>query len=270
MLAGVYHAARSPDPAPGPGARARDAQVEERGASTFSSSASPGAGGNVVDAPALIGSSGRIIDLGGKTVAQYVAQYEGAARLGNPDAAYRVYLAESLCAANPTQRDAGSASSAPADTTHPCAGVTPAEVQERLRFLALAARTGRADAQIDFYLEGPDGTGTVPSAGANPDDPDVKRWKDDALSHLKEAASQCDPLAAGLLATNYPSGKFNAQDPAQAIAFNLLAAAAGNGKWSRERLQARFGAQMTAQAFDAAYAEGLRSARATCSQARTP
>ncbi len=269
VLAGAYHAALSPDPVAGPGARARDAQARELGASTFSSSASPGAG-NRAEAPSLIGSSGRIIDLGGKTVAQYVARYEGAARLGDPDAAYQVYLAESLCAAHPAHRDAGPGDRSASDTTRLCAGVTPAEVQERLRFLALAARTGRADAQIDFYLEGPDGSGAIPSAAATPDDPDLKRWKDDALSHLKEAAGQCDPLAAGLLATNYQSGKFNAQDPAQAMAFNLLAAATGNGKWSRERLQAQFGAQMTAKAFDAAYTEGLLSARATCTQARTP
>jgi hypothetical protein len=58
---------------------------------------------------------------------------------------------------NLDQRDAGpderSASPAPTDTARLCAGVTPAEVQERLRFLAFAARTGRTDAQVDFYLE---------------------------------------------------------------------------------------------------------------------
>jgi TPR repeat protein len=265
VLAGVYRAAPGPDRVSGPGAQAQDRSVAQAGASAYSSPTAP-----AVSAPALIGSSGRIIDLGGQTVAQYVARYASAARLGDPEAAYQVYLAESLCAVNPVQRDAGpderNASPAPTDTARLCAGVTPAEVQERLRFLALAARTGRADAQIDFYLEGPNGTGAIPPAGTTPDDPELRRWKDDALNHLQAAAGQCDPLAAGLLATNYQSGQFNARDPAQAIAFNLLAAATGNGKWSRERLQARFGAHMTPEAFDAAYADGLRNARASCSQ----
>ncbi|WP_323122265.1 hypothetical protein [Burkholderia alba] len=271
VLAGIYHVSRGPDPVAGAGARAQDAQITEPGASAFSSPDPSGAAAH--PAAALIGSSGRIVDLGGRTVAQYVARYEGAARLGDPDAAYQVYLAESLCAADSNLRHTmpgDRAASPPADTARLCAGVTPAEVRERLQFLALAARTGRADAQIDFYIEGPDGTGRIPSSGASPDDPDVKRWKDDALDHLKDAAGKCDPLAAGLLATNYQTGKFNAQDPTQAIAFDLLAAAAGNGKWPRERLQARFGTQMTARAFDTAYADGLQAAHDACPRSRTP
>jgi len=54
--------------------------------------------------------------------------------------------------------------------------VTPAQVQERLHFLALAREPGHADAQIDFYLEAPMGTGDAPSAGADPDSAEVKRW----------------------------------------------------------------------------------------------
>lgn len=247
---------------------AQDLRADRGGASAFSQSLQSATTASSNDAsPSLIGSSGRVIDLGGKTVAQYVAQYQSAARLGDADAAYKVYLAESLCAPDSGSRDSARGDHAPSPARL-CAGVTPAEVQERLHFLALAARTGQADAQVDFYLEGPDGTGAVKSAGADQDSADVERWKNDALDHLKDAAGKCNPLAAGLLATSYSSGKFNAQDPSQALAFDLLAAAAGNGKWSRERLQAKFGASMTGAKFDAAYADGLQAAREACPQAR--
>lgn len=245
---------------------ARDLRGDSSGASAFSQSPQAGTAASSNDAaPSLIGSSGRVIDLGGKTVAQYVAQYQGAARLGDADAAYKVYLAESLCAPDSGSRDSARGDRAPS-AAHLCAGVTPAEVQERLHFLALAARTGQAGAQVDFYLEGPDGTGDVRPAGADPDSADVERWKSDSLDHLKDAAGKCDPLAAGLLATSYSSGKFNTQDPSQAVAFDLLAAAAGNGKWSRARLQAQFGASMTAARFDSAYADGLQAAQEACPQ----
>ena len=276
VLAAVYYTARGPAPMTLDAASASGLRSSEGGASGFSQLEPSGATGPANQVrPSLIGSGGRIIDLGGKTVAQYVAQYEGAARLGDAAAAYKVYLAESLCAAGSAQRDmvegdhaSSAASTAQVDTAHLCAAVTSAEVQERLKFLALAARTGQAGAQVDFFLEGPDGTGKIPSVGADPESPDVKRWKDDALDHLKDAAGQCDPLAAGLLATSYSSGKFNAQDPSQAIAFDLLAAAAGNGKWSRARLQAQFGAGMKAGVFEAAYADGVQAAREACPQAR--
>ncbi|MEQ5841053.1 hypothetical protein N0A02_16630 [Paraburkholderia acidicola] len=278
VLATVYYTARGPAPTALAAASASGSRGSEGGASVFSQFDPSGATGTADQVrPSLIGSSGRIVDLGGKTVAQYVAQYEGAARLGDAAAAYKVYLAESLCAAGSGQRDvvvaqsdhASSAVSAvQGDTAHLCAAVTPAEVQERLKFLALAARSGQADAQVDFFLEGPDGTGKIPSVEGDPESQDVKRWKDDALDHLKDAAGQCDPLAAGLLATSYSSGKFNAQDPSQAIAFDLLAAAAGNGKWSRERLQAQFGASMKAGVFEAAYADGIQAAREACPQGR--
>ncbi|PCE25564.1 hypothetical protein BWP39_13635 [Paraburkholderia acidicola] len=276
VLAAVYYTARGPAPTALAAASAPGLRGSEGGASVFSQFEPSGVAATADQVrPSLIGSSGRIVDLGGKTVAQYVAQYEGAARLGDADSAYKVYLAESLCAAGSSQRDmeqgdhaSSAASAAHADAAHLCAAVTPAEVQERLKFLALAARTGQAGAQVDFFLEGPDGTGKIPSTGSDPASPDVKRWKDDALDHLKDAAGQCDPLAAGLLATSYSSGKFNAQDSSQAIAFDLLAAATGNGKWSRERLQAQFGAGMKAGAFDAAYADGVQAAREACPQAK--
>ncbi|MFM0285644.1 hypothetical protein [Paraburkholderia megapolitana] len=278
VLAAVYYTAHGPASLALAATSAGGSRSSAGGASVFSQFDPSGATGTADQArPSLIGSSGRIVDLGGKTVAQYVAQYEGAARLGDAAAAYKVYLAESLCAAGSGQRDveqgehassAASVSAAQLDAAHLCAAVTPAEVQERLKFLALAARTGQAGAQVDFFLEGPDGTGKIPAMGSDPESPDVKRWKDDALDHLKDAAGQCDPFAAGLLATSYSSGKFNAQDPSQAIAFDLLAAAAGNGKWSRERLQAQFGAGMKAGVFEAAYAEGVRAAREACPQGK--
>ncbi|MGH8780229.1 hypothetical protein [Paraburkholderia sp.] len=274
VLATVYYTARGPAPMVPAAVSAPGLRTGEGGTSVFSQLEPSAATGTANQArPSLTGSSGRIVDLGGKTVAQYVARYEGAARLGDAAAAYKVYLAESLCAAGSARRDSTqgdrASSAVPVDQAHLCAAVTPAEVQERLQFLALAARTGQAGAQVDFFLEGPDGTGEIPSAETDPDSPDVKRWKDDALDHLKDAAGQCDPLAAGLLATNYSSGRFNAQDPSQAIAFDLLAAAAGNGKWSRARLQAQFGANMKTSVFEAAYADGLQAAREACPQTRT-
>jgi len=81
-----------------------------------------------------------------------------------------------------------------------------------------------------------------------------KRWKDDAQDHLR-TRGKCDPLRR-MLATSYGSGKFNTQDPSQALAFDLLAAARETASGTGA-LQAQFGEGMTAGGFETAYAEGF-------------
>ncbi|WP_186117128.1 sel1 repeat family protein [Burkholderia gladioli] len=242
------------------------------GASSFSNPDAPAGRAAADDAgPQLVGSSGRLVDLGGKTVVQYVDQYAGAARRGDADAAWHVYLAESVCAEAATRQPAGDAAASDSRASASrearlCANVSAAQVDERLQFLAQAARAGRGDAQVDYFIEGPFGQGSA-ALGDNPDDPRVRQWRGEAREHLRDAAGNCDPLAAGLLASAYGSGQFGAQDPATSIAYALLAASAGNGKWPRERLAARFGATLSAADFAAAYDQGMQQARQACPKA---
>src|SRR5471032_1961249 len=112
----------------------------------------------------LVGRNGRIVELGGLDVAQYIAQRESAARLGSLKAAYEVYQAEALCAnvdePLPDRMDAADRDPlvrARARQRALCAKVSPVQVQERMRYLRLAADGGNADAQVDYYMEGPAG-----------------------------------------------------------------------------------------------------------------
>ncbi len=243
------------------------------GASSFSNPDAPAGRAAVDDAGTqLVGSSGRLVDLGGKTVAQYVDQYAGAARRGDADAAWHVLPGRiglrrgSHAAAGGRRGCIGLPEHRRAARHGFCANVSAAQVDERLQFLAQAARAGRGDAQVDYFIEGPFGQGSA-ALGDSPDDPRVRQWRGEAREHLRDAAGNCDPLAAGLLTNAYGSGQFGAQDPATSIAYALLAASAGNGKWPRERLAARFGATLSAADFAAAYDQGMQQARQACPKA---
>lgn len=120
-----------------------------------------------------------------------------AARQGDVRAGYAAYQALAACAA--------------ADGA-PCAGVPAPLLQERLRFLADAAHAGLPAAQIDVYMEGPD-----PLQAQDPDA--LQAWRQQALAGLTSAASQCEPFAAGLLATLYDAGELTPRNAAQAVAY---------------------------------------------------
>lgn len=127
-----------------------------------------------------------------------------AARRGDAQAAYAAYRALAACA----QPDGP-----------PCAHLPASLLQERMRFLAQAVRAGLPDAQLDFYFEGPDRLQAQ-------DEQALQAWRAEALAGLQAAASHCEPLAAGLLATLYDSGELAPRDPALAVAY-----AVAEGRW---------------------------------------
>lgn len=117
-----------------------------------------------------------------------------AARLGDRRAGYAAYRLLSACA----------------ETA--CPGVPLSLVNERLRFLADAARQGVARAQIDFYLEGP-GAQQATEGDA------LQAWREQALDGLRNAASQCESFAMGQLATLFDTGELAPRDAAEAVAY---------------------------------------------------
>lgn len=274
---GVWLAAggRAPDPLPsGAGAgraRAAAALAEPR---WFASLPDGGArnlgptlaGGN--KAP-VYGRNGRVIELGGLTIAQYIGKHIAAARSGDARAAYDVYQAESVCAANddpvadyadPAELAAFQAERKALATL--CAGISPAQVQERLGFLNLAARAGNKAAQIDIYMEGPYGRSV--DLDQNPDDPIVRQWKEDALAYLKQAGKQCDHFALALLSTVYDAGQLTTRDMRSAMAYSIAAAIPRQKPLTQEQLRERFGEELSAEDFSGALALGEQLGKEAC------
>jgi hypothetical protein len=222
----------------------------------------------------VYGRNGRLVELGGLNIAQYIGKRIAAARSGDARAAYAVYQAESVCAANDdppaAYADAAELAAFEAerkDLATLCAGITPAQVQERLGFLHLAARAGNKAAQIDVYMEGPYGRSM--DLAENPDDPIVRQWKDDALAYLKRAGDQCDHFALALLSTVYDAGQLGARDLRSAMAYSIAAAIPRQKPLSQDQLRERFGEDMSAEEFDSALALGEQLGKQAC-PARQP
>ncbi|WP_422980662.1 hypothetical protein [Undibacterium sp. Ji50W] len=217
----------------------------------------------------VIGRNGRVIDFGGKNAQEYIAQWIAAARTGDANAAYKVYQAESVCANNdePAPEYQNPAEHAQflreRETLRKlCANITPAQLQERMRFLTLAANAGNADAKIDFYMEGP--TGKTIDLTENRDDPVVKKWKEDAVNYLKDAAGQCEPFAMGLLATAYDASEVLEHDMKLSMTYSVAESAARGRQLSAEQLKKRFGEQMTETDFADALNAGTQIAQKSC------
>ncbi len=217
----------------------------------------------------VYGRNGREVDLGGASVAAYVETRARAARMGDMKAAYAVYQALSVCANNDDpvadyeQAQQREAFLRERETLKAmCADVSPAQVQERLRFLAAAASAGNAAAQIDHYMEGPYGHSFDPAQVEA--DPLVRQWRDDALGYLSSAASHCDTFALGLLATVYDAGALTERDVKRAMAYSVAEAAARKVAVRDEALRSRFGSELSPADFDAARQEGARLAGANC------
>lgn len=215
------------------------------------------------------GRNGRAVDLGGLSVAQYIATRMQAARSGDVDAAYAVYQAESICAANNDHEpdyaepdDRALFMQERASRVKLCEGMSPAQVQERLAFLAMAARAGKVDAQIDFYMEGPFGRDVDLVQVAN--DPAVKQWKDDAVAYLKQAGDKCDHFSLALLATVYDSGELTPRDMRAAMAYAIAAAVPRKMPLTEEQLRSRFGAELAEADFASARQMGEQLASQAC------
>ncbi|HEY0061702.1 MAG TPA: hypothetical protein VGC21_06255 [Telluria sp.] len=215
------------------------------------------------------GRNGRAVDLGGKTVAAYIAERIGKARSGDAAAAYAVYQAESICAAN---QDPVAQYQDPAEheaflrerekLVALCAGVSPAQVQERLGFLDAAARAGNIKAQLDFYTEGP--YGREFNMADNATDPTVGKWKEDALAYLKQAGNKCDHFALATLSNVYDAGALTARDMRTAMAYAIAAAVPRKMVLTEEQLRSRFGEDLSAADFEGARQLGATLASQAC------
>jgi hypothetical protein len=216
----------------------------------------------------IYGRNGRPIDFGGKDAAAYIDERAASARTGDLKAAYQVYQAASACAAAEEPlpefldpREGEAAARERARVRALCARVSPTQLQERMRFLARAADAGQRDAEVDFFMEGPNGK---PLAQADPGDPQVQQWQQQALAYLQGAGAQCDQFALGLLSNAYDAGQLGAHDPGLAMAYQIASNAARNKPLGEQQLRERWGEELSADAFAAARAKGAQIAGASC------
>lgn len=263
--AAAYLALMQPQDAPQPEVVApmQPPRATAWGASPFGRGAAEAGGASrlwFAGAPsaAVYGRNGRTIDFGGKDAAAYIAQWSSLARTGNADAAYKVYQAAGVCANNDEAAPEFITAAENQRFLHErvgleqlCAGVTPAQVQERMTFLRMAAQAGNADAQIDFYMEGPNGRPL--SLAENADDPAVATWKEDSLVYLKAASAQGQPFALALLSLVYDVGEVAPQDLKMSLAYAAADAAARNAPLSPALVRNRFSGLS-----DAEFADALR------------
>ena len=211
----------------------------------------------------LVARNGRIVDLNGQDVAQYIAQREGAARMGDIKAAYEVYQAEALCAnldaPLPDTQDAADLEQLTrtrARQRASCANISPAQVQERLHYLKLAADAGNANAQIDYAMEAP--------AALNPDDQAYAQWQQDAMHYLKTAGTHCNADALGLLSNAYDAGSLAERDPVQAMVYGIAAARARHIDKTPAQWVQQFGEGLSEADTDAALKQGMQMADGAC------
>ena len=217
--------------------------------------------------------SGRQVDLGGLTVLAYIAKWNSLARAGDKDAAYKVYLAAAVCASNDEPAPAFNDDAGLKQFLQQrekllalCQGVNSAQLQERLTFLAQAARAGNVEAQIDYFMEGPYGRDTDLAKSA--DDPVVQQWKTEAVKDLKAAAGQGEPFALALLAQVYAAGELLPRDEKLSLAYKVAEADARNSNLSEQQLRRNAGAQMSDADFASALQTGRQMAAACCKKER--
>jgi hypothetical protein len=224
-----------------------------------------------VAAPATVfyGRNGRPVDFGGKDAAAYIAERAARARTGDLKAAYEAYQAASGCAAaeDPlpdffSESELQAAERERDRLRKLCANVSPAQLQERMRFLGQLADAGNRDAQVDFYMEGPGGKPVDLQARA--DDPDVQRWKEQAVAYLQQAGAGCDQFALGLLSNVYDAGQLVARDPGRSMAYTIASNAARRHPLTEEQLRRRFGEELAPADFNAAVQAGAQLAASSC------
>jgi hypothetical protein len=224
-------------------------------------------------AAAVYARSGRQVDLGGLTVQQYISKWNSLARAGDKDAAYNVYQATAVCASNDDPAPAYNSAAELGQFLDErkkllalCEGVNAAQLQERMSFLAVAARAGKVEAQIDYFMEGPYGHDVNLAKSA--DDPVVQQWKTEAVTELKAAAAQGEPFALALLAQIYEAGELLPRDAKQSLAYKVAEADARNSVLSEEQLRRNIGAQMSDADFASALQTGKQIAAACCKKNR--
>jgi hypothetical protein len=269
-LAAVLALRPAPEPAAVPAASAAPATGGWMDPRMLATRASVPAA-DFVAAPANVfyGRNGRPVDFGGKDAAAYIAERATRARTGDLKAAYEAYQAASGCAAaeDPlpefhSEAEGQAAARERARMRRLCANVSPAQLQERMRFLAQVADAGNRDAQVDFFMEGPGGKPVDLQERA--DDPEVQQWKQQALGYLRQAGAQCDQFALGLLSNAYDAGQVVGRDPARAMAYAIASSGARRHPLTAQQLRERFGEELAPADFDAAMREGAQLAAASC------
>jgi hypothetical protein len=224
-----------------------------------------------VTAPATVfyGRNGRPVDFGGKDAAAYIAERAARARTGDLKAAYEAYQAASGCAAaeDPlpdffSEADRLAAQRARERMRKLCANVSPAQLQERMRFLGQLADAGNRDAQVDFYMEGPGGKPADLQARA--DDPEVRQWKQQAMVYLEQAGAGCDQFALGLLSNAYDAGQLVERDAGRSMAYAIASNAARRHPLSEQQLRQRFGEELAPADFNAAVQAGTQLSASSC------
>jgi hypothetical protein len=217
--------------------------------------------------PALFARNGRIVDLHGLSAAAYIAQWSTRARTGDVQAAYNVFQAADVCAAisEPLpEMQAGDDKQAllkeRAELERVCKNVTPAQIAERMDFLAIAARAGNHDAQIDFYMEGPNGR----QAQAGDNDETTAQWKQQSLAYLQAAASGGNTFSLGLLANSYDAGLLTPPDAKLSLAYTVADMMARNVTATPSLLRNRFGSQLSDDDFNAGMQMGAQIAAQCC------
>jgi hypothetical protein len=215
----------------------------------------------------LYGRNGRAVDFGGLSAAEYIAQWGSRARTGDVAAAYKVYQAADLCAGlseplpdftTDSERD-----DAQAERRHVmqlCKGVSQAQVDERMRFLTMAAGAGNVDAQIDFFMEGPNGK---PQDQAS--DEALQKWKTESLGYLTSAGQRGDAFALGLLANAYDAGTIVDPDAKTSLTYAVANAAARKITLPLDSLRSRY-SQLSADEFAAAVQRGTQMSAGCCAQ----
>lgn len=180
--------------------------------------------------------NGRRLDLGGSGVAAFLERIAPLARRGDAIAAYQVYQAEAICAAMEREADGIRAArvqdvdamakwrEGAAATIEACAGVSPAQVQERFGFLEQAIRAGIRDAMSDFRTEGP--LGVDPST-LEPNDWRLIAWRRAVGSQLEVLAGQGDRSAWIALAGDYQTGRTVDKDFRAAVKYRTSVVATG-------------------------------------------
>lgn len=237
------------------------------GASPFANAGNDNAAGSGFFAGrsgTLQGRNGRAIDFEGLDAAAYIARWSNQARHGDVAAAYKVYQAAGVCAAlnEPlpeftAEADHTEAMAERARVGKLCSGVSQAQIDERMQYLALAARAGNIDAQVDFFMEGPNGKpdGQVTDAAA------IQQWKSDSLAYLKSASQQGDAFATGLLATAYDAGQIVDPDARQSLAYAVANLALRKVNMPLAQLRNRY-----SQLSDADFNEAVKNGNALTAQ----
>jgi len=111
-------------------------------------------------------------------------------------------------------------------------------------------------------MEGPYGRDF--DIAANASDPTVKKWKEDAVTYLKQAGDKCDHFSLALLSNVYDAGTLTERDLKTSMGYAIAAAVPRKKPLTDEQLRGRFGDELSAADFDSARQLGEQLARQAC------